>query len=343
VTRRLLAGAGILAGTLALAACNQPSAAPSSATTPAAATTTPSSKGAPAKPAADGKDLPVRVLFLDEGKNKIEIMPPRSGFTTNGTGSAATTDKQTTDKPDTDTSETDKPGTGQGTDEKPDKPTPAADEPTTGKNVDLKNGEPTDYIPVKVGSVVSVEGQALTEIPNSPGDHATIVIAKNADGKFEATGFVEKDGKHIGVFGTAKQTESRPPEGSKAFVIASGIGLGKIAKTVKLGTPGKGCLVDQAVSDKEFGSQNVTPGDLELSWFTDDSCKKATGTTQKVTLEAGKQAYAFAWSLGGEPQVVFVPVNGNSKAPAAADETTKKTEPAEDTDTTTTTTEPDAN
>ncbi|TCO56570.1 hypothetical protein [Actinocrispum wychmicini] len=323
--KQLITAAGILACGLTLAACNDgPAAAPAGSTgaTPATKPTGTSGRKTPGKPV----EVPVRFVILIDGPGgDLVITPPRSGFTTNGSGKASASADASEpadptpaeDDSGTKPTETNQTGTPQADTESPD-PSASADpsdsgtaKPDAGQKV--PPGEVTQYIPVKSGSVVSIGDTRLLDVPTSvtAGERATVAIGTNADGKLEATGFLEKDGKVTGEFGTSKLVDSPAPKDDKATVFGSGIGLGtdKDHKSVHLGVADKGCLSDKEVSPKNHAAFPATPGDVDLGWYSDSSCKTAIGDSKSVSLKAGQQAYAFAWSSNaGDPKLVFIPI-----------------------------------
>jgi hypothetical protein len=319
--KHLAAAAGILTCALALSACNDGSTA-APAATPPAPTGSASAKATPDKKDTAPVDVQVRLVLLIDGQGgALDIKPPRSGLVNNGTPKPSATGDPTdsanpadpSDPADsTDPSDTDKPDTDTSPSDKPDKPDSSSElKPIA----DLKLGEPTEYLPMKSGSTMSIGGAPLLDFPaTGAGERQTIAIGTNAAGKLEATGFIEKDGKVTGEFGTSRLLDSQAPKDDKATVFGSGIGLGtsKDHKSMTLGVPGKGCLGDKAVTDKNHVAYPADPGDIELGWFADADCKTAAGDTTNVTLKAGQQAYAFAWSTSAEPKLIFIPIDKTS-------------------------------
>jgi hypothetical protein len=264
-------------------------------------------------------DVPVRFVMLIDGPGgALEIKPPKSGFVNNSSNKPSATDEPT-DSADTTKEEDTKPTNNEPTDTGPsDSETPEAPDKTGGSSdmtpvADVKLGEATEYVPMKSGSTMSIGGTPLLDFPaTGDGVRLTIVVGTNTDGKIEATGFKEKDGKVIGEFGTGKLADSPPLKDGKATVFGSGIGLGtaKEHKSTHLGVVDKGCLADMAITAKDTLALAADPGDVEIGWFGDDKCKSAAGDTQKVTLKAGQQAYAFAWSVhDADPKLVFIPID----------------------------------
>lgn len=324
--RRQLATAGILACALALTACNDGSSAAPASSTPSA---TPKPSGTPAKK-ADTKpvDVQVRFIMLIDGPGaNLVITPPKKSFTSVGTGKPSASADASADGDDTGTKtadtesadptadSTDSTGATDSADpstpDKPDTPDSDSAKPDTGSKV--PPGEVTQYLPMQTGSVLSIGDTRLLDIPTSmtAGDKALVAIGTNADGKPEATGFVEKDGRITGAFGTSKPTDGQAPKDDKATVFGSGIGLGtsKDHKSVYLGVPDKGCLGDKDVSPKNHTAFPVTAGDVDLGWYSDSGCKTLIGDTKSVSLKAGQQGYVFAWSYNSsEFKLVFVPV-----------------------------------
>lgn len=284
---KLSAAAGVLVLAGTLAACNSAPAPTSSAPTsvPPASSTASTKASAAARPS--GADVEVRFVMLVDGPvGKLRFAEPTSGFVHN-------------DIPPTNTSQRPDPEDPTEPSEPPEVPEPAVDTP--------QPGEPTRYLPAKAGSRVSLDDATVVDLPSgmAAGERATIAVSRNADGKLDATGFLEKDGKITGEFGTSKLTDSPAPKPDRATVF--GVNPGKSALT--LGSADGGCLAEKPTSPTNHVAYPVTPGNVELAWYDDTKCQTAAGDPEKVTLKAGQYAYAFAWTKpGDDPQLVFVPV-----------------------------------